>query len=289
MATTVSHHIPTTQAHAIADLTGYEDADTLCWQQAGVTAQQRTGEQGRDAGTDTDRLAHGLDLAPRGAEPLLPPDTTPRVPNTSLQEGPAAAGPGATASEPERARRTRTVRTHRGQVPAPTGSAACWPTSEAPASMNVKLKVGNMEIMYTARDTNDRDLQARMTTLLPWLAEMMAACEANYEARQHAAKQTAKQPTPTPPPAPEPERTLGEQSAAAVQAARQAQAGASTNGAGPAADGRRTPPLPPASERTNDMDPSWCAIHHCQMPQRSNARGAWYSHRLPSGAYCKGE
>src|SRR5205823_76692 len=139
------------------------------------------------------------------------------VSHTSLQERPAAAGPGATASRPERVRRTRSVRTHRGQAPAPTGSAASWPTSEAPASMNVKLKVGNMELMYTARDTNDRDLQDRMTRLLPWLAEVMAACEATYDARQHAAKQAAEQPTPTPPPEPTPERALEEQSAEAVQ------------------------------------------------------------------------
>ena len=38
MATTVPHRLPTTQAHAIADLTGYEDADTLRWQQACVQA-----------------------------------------------------------------------------------------------------------------------------------------------------------------------------------------------------------------------------------------------------------
>jgi hypothetical protein len=155
--------------------------------------------------------------------------------------------------------------------------------------MNVKLKVGNMELMYTARDTNDRDLQDRMTRLLPWLAEVMAACEATYDARQHAAKQAAEQPTPIPPPAPAPEHALDEQSAAAVQATMPAQAMASPNGARPAAAGRRTPPPPPASEYTNDMDPSWCAIHQCQMQQRSNARGSWYSHRLPSGGYCKGE
>jgi hypothetical protein len=193
------------------------------------------------------------------SEPLIPPDTAPRVPNTSLQEGPGSRSgpssrqeePGATASGPARARRTRTVRAPRGQAPAPTGSAASWPTSEAPASMNVKLKVGNMELMYTARDTNDRDLQDRMTTLLPWLAEVMAACEANAEARQQTAKQAAAQPTPPPPPAAEPERTLDEQVAATVQAAMPAQATASPNGAGPAADGRRTPPPPPAPERTN--------------------------------------
>ena len=359
MATTVSHRLSTTQDHAIADLTGYEDADTLRWQQACVhAAQQLTGEQGRYAGTDTDRLAHGLDLAQRGcvtlaealddlraevtsgnahytvdlaqlgcpcldfqqckapcthllaaemhtgalglftaSGPLIPPDTTPPATHTSVQETPGSRSgpsarqeePGATASGPARARRTRTVRAHRGQAPAPTGSAASWPTSEAPASMNVKLKVGNMELMYTARDTNDRDLQDRMTRLLPWLAEVMAACEANAEARQQTAKPAAAQPTPPPPPAPAPERTLDEQGAATVQAARPAQATASPNGAGPAVDGRRTPPPPPASERINDMDPSWCPIHQCQMQQRSNARGFWYSHRLHSGAYCKGE
>ena len=253
MATTVSHRLSPTQAHAIADLTGYEDAATLRWQQAcGQAAQQLTAERGRYAGTDTDQLAHGLDLAQRGcvtlaealddlraevtsgtahytvdlaqpdcpcldfqqrrlpcthllaaeihtgalglfaaSEALIPPDTAPPATNTSLQ-----AALGVTASGPARARRTRTVRTPRGQAPALTGSPASWPTSEAPASMNVKLKVGNMEIMYTARDTNDRDLQDRMTRLLPWLTEVMAACEANYDARQQAAE-----PSTPPPPA----------------------------------------------------------------------------------------
>ena len=70
MTTTVTHHIPTLQ-HAIADLTGYEDADTLRWQQACVhAAQQLTGAQGRYADTDTDRLAQGLDLAQRGGVTL---------------------------------------------------------------------------------------------------------------------------------------------------------------------------------------------------------------------------
>jgi hypothetical protein len=333
--------------HAIADLTGYEEPDTLRWQQACVyAAQQLTGAQGRYAGTDPDRLAQSLDLAQRGgvtlaealddlstevtsgtahytvdlappgcpcpdfqqrqapcmhllaveihtgalgpfaaAAPLIPPDTAPPATTTSLSEVPEA-----TASGPARARRTRTVRTTRRQTPAPTGSPASWPTSEAPASMNVKLKVASMEVMYTARDTNDRDLQDRMTTLLPWLAEVMAACEANYHARQQA----AAQPTPPAPPAPAPERTLEAQSAPAVQAAKQAQATASPNGAGPAANGRHTPPPPPASAHTTDRDPSWCAIHSCTMEQHSNDRGIWWSHYLGTDAhgkkrYCKGE
>ena len=182
------------------------------------------------------------------------------------------------------------MRTPRRQAPALTGSPASWATSEAPASMNVKLKVGTMEVMYTARDTNDRDLQERMTTLLPWLAEVTAACEANYHARQQA----AAQPTSLAPAVPAPERTLEAQSAPAVQAAKQAQATASPNGAGPAANGRRTPPPPPASEHTTDRDPSWCAIHTCTMEQHSNDRGIWWSHYLGTDAhgkkrYCKGE
>src|SRR5215470_7042516 len=38
MSTTVSHPLPSTQAHAIAELTGYEDAATLRWQQVCVQA-----------------------------------------------------------------------------------------------------------------------------------------------------------------------------------------------------------------------------------------------------------
>jgi hypothetical protein len=139
MPTTIPHGVPTLQ-HAIADLTGYEDADTLRWQPPCTSAQDR------DPGSDG--LAHGCDLTPCGEEPLIPPDTAPPATNTSLQAGPAAAGPGATTSRPERATRKRAARAPRGQAPALTGSAASWPTSEAPASMNVKLKVGSMELMY---------------------------------------------------------------------------------------------------------------------------------------------
>ena len=38
MSTTVSHQVPTAQQQAISDLTGYEDAATLRWQQACVQA-----------------------------------------------------------------------------------------------------------------------------------------------------------------------------------------------------------------------------------------------------------
>jgi len=149
--------------------------------------------------------------------------------------------------------------------------------------MNVKLKVGNMEIMYTARDTNDRDLQDRMTRLLPWLTEVMAACEAHYDARQQAAEPS----TPTPPPAPT-ERTLDEQIAAAAHAAQQAQSTTSSNGQS------QTPARDPAAAQhaaQHDNDPSWCARHQVTLTWRDgNERGpGWFSHRLADGSYCKGK
>jgi len=168
-------------------------------------------------------------------------------------------------------------------APAPVGpqepraggpTTASWPTSEAPASLNIKLKIGSMELMYTMRDVDDLKLQRRATMSLPWLTEIMQGCEANLAERQHAAK-AATQTTPTP----APERTLDEQIAAAVQAALKAQTPpANANGQ------RQPPPRDPMLAPTNDTDPSWCPIHRCKMERRSNERGSWYSHRLSSGA-----
>ena len=48
------------------------------------------------------------------------------------------------------------------QDPAPmalAASTASWPISEAPASLNIKLKIGNMELMLTMRDVDDLKLQ----------------------------------------------------------------------------------------------------------------------------------
>ena len=169
-------------------------------------------------------------------------------------------------------------------------TAATWPTSEAPASMNVQLKVGNMQLMYTARDTNDRNLQDRMTKLLPWLAEVMAACEANLAARQQEAERRRQQ-------AEEAQqvqaRSLDGQIAAAVAAAMQAQA-ASNNGQSPQRRNAAAPPQPPEAERlasAHEHDPSWCPKHQVTMRwHEGNARGpGWFSHQLADGSYCKGK
>src|SRR6266849_1855700 len=72
MATTVSHPIPTAQAQAIADLTGYEDAATLRWQQACVQAANNLTAlpNGRYVNVRMERMRQGLELAQRGAVTL---------------------------------------------------------------------------------------------------------------------------------------------------------------------------------------------------------------------------
>ena len=131
-----------------------------------------------------------------------------------------------------------------------------------------------MHIMYTMRDVDDLKLERRATMALPWLTDIMHACEANLAAHQQEAEEERKVR----------QRSLDEQVAAAVAAAMKAQATASPTG-----NGARKPPAPPALEPTTDTDPSWCPIHRCTMERRTNERGSWYSHRLSSGAYCKGE
>jgi hypothetical protein len=138
-----------------------------------------------------------------------------------------------------------------------------------------------MQLMYTARDTNDRDLQDRMTRLLPWLAEVMAACEANYEVRKQAAEPAKAAPQQ------EPAHTLDEQIADAVAAAMQAQTAASSNG-----QRQHTTPVAHAqlTAAKDEKDSIWCHKHQVTMRWHDgNARGpGWLSHQLADGSYCKG-
>src|SRR6266704_3575680 len=303
MATTVSHPIPTAQAHAIADLTGYEDAATLRWQQACVQAANNLTAlpNGRYVTVRMERMRQGLELAQRGAV-SLPEDG---------EELSAVVRSGSNLYQVDTRLLTCTcadyqkhlqackhllaVEVHLGAlglaapvpepsaaVPEPSAavpSTASWPISEAPASLNIKLKVGNMELMYTMRDVDDLKLQRRATMSLPWLTDILHGCEANLAARQQEAEEERKVQ----------QRSLDEQIAAAVAAAMKAQ----TTGS-PTGNGARKPPAPPALEPANDTDPSWCAIHTCAMEQHSNERGTWWSHYLGTDAhgkrrYCKGE
>src|SRR5215510_16071590 len=245
MATTVSHPIPSAQAQAIADLTGYEDAATLRWQQACVQAANTLTAlpNGRYVNVRMERMRQGLELAQRGAVSL--PDDGENLSavvrsghnvyqvdthlltcscadyQKHLQAckhllavevhlgalGLAAPVPGSSAA-------AATAAVEEVVKTAAVPSTAGWPISEAPASLNIKLKIGNMELMLTMRDVDDLKLQRRATLSLSWLQDILHGCEANMAASQQEAEEERKVQ----------QRTLDEQIAAAVQAAMRAQA-----------------------------------------------------------------
>jgi hypothetical protein len=320
MATTVSHPLSSAQAQAIADLTGYEDAATLRWQQACVQAANTLTAlpNGRYVNVRMERMRQGLELAQRGAV-TLPEDgeqlsavvrsgSNLYQVDTRLLTCPCADYQkhfqackhllgveihlGALGLVPPYAL-APAVAEEPAQDPAPTApapSTASWPISEAPASLNLKLKIGNMELMLTMRDVDDLKLQRRATMSLPWLQEILHGCDAHLAARQQEAERSLKQA--------EEERqvqarSLDEQIAAAVQAAMQAQA-SRNNGHSPQQHTAAAPPQLPDAEGLaigHDHDPRWCPTHQVTMRWHDgNARGpGWFSHQLADGSYCKGK
>jgi len=326
MSTTVSHPISSAQAQAIADLTGYEDAATLRWQQACVQAANTLTAlpNGRYVNVRMERMRQGLELAQRGAV-TLPEDgeqfsAVVRSGNNVYQVDtrlltcpcadyqkhlqackhllaaeihlgalgllPPAPAP---APEPDAHALARAAFEAQEQAlltappPAAAPSTASWPISEAPASLNIKLKIGNMELMLTMRDVDDLKLQRRATMSLPWLQAILHGCEANLAARQQEAEEERKVQ----------QRSLDEQIAAAVAAAMKAQT-SRTNGQNPQQRTAAAPPQPPDAEglaSAHDHDPSWCPKHQVTMRWHDgNARGpGWFSHQLADGSYCKGK
>ena len=86
--------LPTPQAQAIADLTGYEDAATLRWQQACVQAANTLTAlpNGRYVTVRMERMRQGLELAQRGAV-TLPEDREELTPGAQWQHAPPGRHP----------------------------------------------------------------------------------------------------------------------------------------------------------------------------------------------------
>src|SRR5712691_8589531 len=172
MATTVSQPIPTAQAQAIADLTGYEDAATLRWQQACVQAANTLTAlpNGRYVSVRMERMRQGLELAQRGAVTL--PDDGQALSavvrsgsnlyqiDTRLLTCTCAdyqkhlqackhllavevhlGALGLAAPVPATSAAADTAAVEDVVTTAAVPSTASWPTSEAPASLNIKLRV----------------------------------------------------------------------------------------------------------------------------------------------------
>jgi hypothetical protein len=147
---------------------------------------------------------------------------------------------------------------------------------EAPTSACLKWRVGHLELTYTFRGTTDDEVISRMREHLPFLQDMLEACEARatQRAAERAAAQAQQTQAPQPTSAPADLQALLQQ---AVQQALTAQA----NG-----QARSTPPQQAAANGT----PPFCQAHQVPLELRSNERGSWWSHWVASEKrYCKGE
>jgi hypothetical protein len=164
-------------------------------------------------------------------------------------------------------------------------AAALWGTTEAPASCNIKLRVGHMELWYTARDVDDATLQHRLQGVLPWLQDVLGACEADYAARVAARDAAPAAPVPqAPPPAPPLPPAAASQldvQTLVHQAIQQALA-AQANGQAPG----MPPPAPPSTGTApsapapDDQQTGFCSLHQAAMEQKHNERGTFYGHWL---------
>ncbi len=285
--------------HAHPVLTSHDDT-RIAWQQACTQAADALRPQ-----HDRERLAKALALAHEGAV-TLDDDDAALVTSHGTRYRIDADGPCLCPDMHNRGvpcKHLLAVQIHRQataalasstRVAPPPGTAEAdrrpsadrWDVHEAPASACLRLRVGELEILYTMRDVTDAELTSRVQYLVPWVQDLveqarerqahLAALRQQREAA--SAGQTAvPQPPPSTPPA-----ALQALIQQAVQQALAAQQSPSHGHA--SANGHA-----PEDERPAVAD-DWCDLHQVTMERRSNARGSWWSHWIASEKrYCKGK
>ena len=260
--TSLPHPLPYRMTQNVAALFGHADDTLVAWQRACVQAADALRPQ-----PDNERLAKALALAQDG-HVVLEDDGTATMQGSGAQpytisgalcDCPDAKKRGAPCKhalavaihqqalallvpsdsatlQPALAQHTRQVR---------PPSADRWDVTEAPASCCLRLRVGELELMYTMRDVSDAELTGRVQHLVPWVQDLLDQArerQAQLDAlrQQRAAANVApaapaQPPGPTPPPASGPAdlQTLLQQ---AVQQALAAAANGQAPGTPPSAD-----------------------------------------------------
>src|SRR5713101_699880 len=290
---TLPHSVPSRMTHNVAALFGHSDDTLIAWQQACAHAADALRPQ-----PDPERLAKALALAQDGTVAMaedgaaqvtsggtlyhIDVDGTCRCPDAQHRGvpckhllavqihqqataalAPSTAAPRAASPPPASPEDTRQER-----LP----SADRWDVTEAPASCCLRLRIDDLELMYTMRDMTDAELTRRMQHLLPWVQDLVDQArerQTHLDALRQQREATSAGPTAVPqPPPPAPPADL---QALIQQAVQQALAAHQTtsNGTSPAngqAPEAETPAVPEG----------WCALHQIAMERRSNARGSWW-------------
>jgi len=315
----VPHSVPSRTSHLVAELYGHEDDTLIAWQRFCAQAAEALRAQ-----HDPERLAKALTLAQGGHVALDDdgyatvtsgtkryqvqadgtcdcPDAQHRgapckhvlavlihtrahelvAPSPSPAKAPAAAEPPAAPAQ-----KTRQVRPL---------SADRWDVTEAPASCCLRLRVGELEIMYTMRDVSDAELTGRVQHLVPWVQDLLDQArerQAQLAAlrQQHEAAKAAPVPPPLVPATPAaalPQPDLPALLQQAVQQALAAQANGQAPGTPPPAPPSNGPA--PSGAAPDDQQTGFCSIHQVPMEQKHNDRGTFYGHWLAAEQrHCNG-
>jgi hypothetical protein len=301
---TLPHAVPSRMTHNGTALFGHSDDTLVAWQQACAHAAEVLRPQ-----PDPERLAKALALAQHGAVALE--DTGAALVTSGVtryhvdadgtcpcqdaqhrgapckhalavqihQQAIAALAPSARVAAPPATTPPAPEDTRQERLP----SADRWDVNEAPASCCLRLRIGDLELMYTMRDISDAELTGRVQHLVPWAQDVLDQArerQAHLDTlrqQREAAPAAPAVPQPPPPTIP-PASTPSDLQALLQQAVQQALAAqASANGtasSGPAPDDQQT---------------GFCSIHQVPMAQKQNARGTFYGHWLAAEQrHCNG-
>ena len=312
---TLPHAVPSRMTHTVAALFGHSDDTLIAWQQACVHAADALPPP-----PDPERLAKALALAHNGAVALeddgaalvtsgvtcyhVGADGTCSCPDAQHrgaackhavavqihQQATAALAPRASAPPltgalpPAAAEDTR-----QEQLP----SADRWDVNEAPASACLRLRVGEIELMYTMRDISDAELTSRVQHPVPWVQDVLDQARERQAHLDTLRQQREATQVPVPPPqGSTPPATVSQVDVQALiqQAVQQALAAQQATSTPPANGHTPTDARPPGQGTRADTPSGSCALHGVTMEQRSNAKGAWYSHWLAAEArWCRGK
>ena len=174
-------------------------------------------------------------------------------------------------------------------------SADRWEVTEAPASCCLRLRIGDIKLMYTMRDVSDAELTSRVQHLVPWVQDVLDQARERQThldtfRQQREAAQTASN---TPASAASQATAVSADLEACIQqAVQQALATQQATSQGtPPANGHGPADTKPRRQGTPADTPSgYCALHGVTMEQRSNANGSWSSHWLAAEArWCRGK
>ncbi len=175
-------------------------------------------------------------------------------------------------------------------------SADRWAVTEAPASACLRLRVGELEILYTMRDVTDAELTSRVQHLVPWVQDVLDQARERQvlldtlRQQREAAHAAPAAPTPS---TLQPTTPPVDLQALLQQAVQQALAAHAPSHGTPPANGQAPSAPPPAPPRPDPAaatsETPFCHAHQVPLEPRRNARGSWWSHWLASEKrYCKG-